>query len=132
MCIRDRRYRKELVSSCTCKPAGQSWAQALAGLEDETTLRKGDILVTEEQAREMSQPKFNDPASNAKGKNAQRQPVTDPAAEAGGPVAATAAAPLAPASEQPGQRKVRIIPLPRSQNAQNQQSPQGAGQGTAQ
>ncbi|MFG1364369.1 DUF2865 domain-containing protein [Xanthobacter versatilis] len=126
------RYRKELVSSCTCKPAGQSWAQALAGLEDETTLRKGDILVTEEQAREMSQPKFNDPASNAKGKNALRQPVADPVAEAGGPVAATAAAPLAPASEQPGQRKVRIIPLPRSQNAQNQQNTQGAGQSAGQ
>ncbi|MDI4665963.1 DUF2865 domain-containing protein [Xanthobacter autotrophicus] len=126
------RYRKELVPSCTCKPAGQSWAQALAGLEDETTLRKGDILVTEEQAREMSQPKFNEPGS-AKGKGAAaRAPATAASEAAGGPVAATAAAPLAPASEQPGQRQVRIIPLPRSQNAQNQQTTPGAGQGTAQ
>ncbi|MFS8038622.1 DUF2865 domain-containing protein [Xanthobacter sp. AM11] len=135
------RYRKELVSSCTCKPAGQSWAQALAGLEDQTTLRKGDILVTEEQAREMSQPKFNEPAAGAKGKTASR----DAAAEAGGPVAATVAAPLAPASEQPGQRQVRIIPLPRSQNARTAATsdaaapqpaapatPSGAGRGTGQ
>lgn len=128
------RYRKELVPSCTCKPAGQSWAQALAGLEDETTLRKGDILVTEEQAREMSLPKFNDQAKG--GKAVPGKPAAGSAAEAaaaaaaGGPVAATVAAPLAPASEQPGQRKVRIVPLPRSQNAQNQ--PATAGQGTAQ
>lgn len=125
------RYRKELVPSCTCKPAGQSWAQALAGLEDETTLRKGDILVTEEQAREMSQPRFNEPA---KGKAAQGQSRSAPSAAAASDAAAgqqgaTVAAPLAPASEQPGQRTVRVIPLPRSQNAQPQPS---TGQGTAQ
>ncbi|MEP9353803.1 DUF2865 domain-containing protein [Xanthobacter sp. KR7-65] len=127
------RYRKELVPACTCRPAGQSWAQALAGLEDETTLRKGDILVTEEQAREMSLPKASEPAGKG-GKGGAAKPATsDPAAaEAGGQVAATAAAPLAPASEQPGQRKVRIIPLPRSQNAQNQPGATGAGQSTSQ
>jgi hypothetical protein len=124
------RYRKELVPSCTCKPAGQSWAQALAGLEDETTLRKGDILVTEEQAREMSAPR---PADQPKGKAGAKPPAGSTAAAeaaAGGPVAATVAAPLAPESEQPGQRKVRVIPLPRSQNALSQQGT--AGQGTAQ
>jgi len=125
------RYRKELVPSCTCKPAGQSWAQALAGVEDETTLKKGDILVTEEQAREMSQPKFNDP-----GKGKAQAPKGPTAAEAaGGPVAATADAPLAPESEQPGQRQVRIVPMPRSQARQSaapQNTPQGAGQGTGQ
>lgn len=113
------RYRKELVSSCSCRAAGQSWAQALAGIEDETTLQKGDILVTEEQAREMSQPKPVDPAPGTKGKSASRATTTTDAAPAGSP-AATVAAPLAPASEQPGQRPVRIIPLPRSQNAQQQ------------
>ena len=126
------RYRKELVPSCTCKPAGQSWAQALAGLEDETTLRKGDILVTEEQAREMSAPR---PADQPKGKAGAKPPAGSTAAAeaaAGGPVAATVAAPLAPESEQPGQRKVRVIPLPRSQNALSQQGTAAAGQGTAQ
>ncbi|MFG1298644.1 DUF2865 domain-containing protein [Xanthobacter sp. V3C-3] len=115
------RYRKELVPSCTCKPAGQSWAQALAGLEDETTLRKGDILVTEEQAREMSQPRLADPAGKGKGQ-ARQAPQAAPAADAtaAGQQGATVAAPLAPASEQPGQRNVRVVPLPRSQNAQNQ------------
>lgn len=140
------RYRKEVVPSCTCKPAGQSWAQALAGIEDETTLKKGDILVTEQQAREMSLPRFNDPAQGGgKGKPQAGKPQPGAAeAAAGGPVTATADAPLAPASEQPGQRQVRIIPMPRSQNraqanqgstnpaAANPASTQGAGQGTAQ
>lgn len=113
------RYKKEFVQSCTCKPAGQSWAQALAGLEDKTTLRKGDILVTEEQAKEMSQPRFDTP-SGAKGKSASRGTAAAMADAPAEPSTATSAAPLAPASEQPGQRAVRIIPLPRSQNAQSQ------------
>lgn len=107
------RYRKELVSSCSCRAPGQSWAQALAGIEDETTLQKGDILVTEQQAREMSQPK---PADTSKGKASNAKPAaTTPDAATG--TGANLAAPLAPASEQPGQRSVRVIPLPRSQNA---------------
>lgn len=112
------RYRKELVSSCSCRAPGQSWAQALAGIEDETTLQKGDILVTEEQAREMSQPKAADSASGAKGKSASATPAAD-AGPTGSP-AANVSAPMAPASEQPGQRPVRVIPLPRSQNATQQ------------
>lgn len=114
------RYRKELVSSCTCRAPGQSWAQALAGIEDETTLQKGDILVTEEQAREMSQPKPVDSAPGAKGKSASTAPATATDAGPAGSAAANVSAPMAPASEQPGQRPVRIIPLPRSQNAQQQ------------
>ncbi len=101
------RYRKEVVQDCSCRAPGQSWAQALDGIENESTLRKGDILVTEQQAKEMSQPKF-DPK---KTKDAEQEQA---------PLHATAAAPLAPAAEQPGQRPVRIIPLPRSRNAQQQ------------
>lgn len=101
------RYRKEVVQDCSCRAPGQSWAQALDGIENESTLRKGDILVTEQQAKEMSQPKF-DPK---KTKDVEQDP---------GALHATAAAPLAPAAEQPGQRPVRIIPLPRSRNAPQQ------------
>lgn len=107
------RYRKEFVNGCSCRAPGQSWAQALAGLEDKTTLQKGDILVTEEQAREMSQPRADAPAKG-KTANAPQQPQVEAPS-----LAATAAAPLAPAAEQPGQRKVRIIPLPRSRSAES-------------
>lgn len=113
------RYRKEVVPSCSCRAPGQSWAQALAGIEDKTTLQKGDILVTEEQAREMSLPKLNEPAPGTRGKSASN---AAPGSQVDAPsLAATAAAPLAPASEQPGQRKVRIIPLPRSRSLQQAQ-----------
>lgn len=118
-------YRKQFNPSCSCRAAGQSWAQALAGLEDSTTLQKGDILVTEEQAKEMSQPRpVGDP--NAKGKTATSRtaspaPAAAPASAAAtaplDPAPSTASAPLAPASEQPGQRPVRVIGTPRSTNA---------------
>ncbi|MFG1421458.1 DUF2865 domain-containing protein [Roseixanthobacter liquoris] len=109
-------YRKQLVPSCSCRAPGQSWSQALSGLEDASTLQKGDILVTEEQAKEMSQPRpAGDPASaGAKGKAAS---ATRPAAAPLDPVPPTSAAPLAPAAEQPGRRPVRVIPAPDSGSA---------------
>lgn len=47
------RYRKEFVAGCSCKPEGMSWAEALAGVEDKT-VKKGDIVVDEQKAQEMS------------------------------------------------------------------------------
>lgn len=111
------RFRKEYVPGCSCKAAGQSWAQALAGLEDQSTLRKGDILVTEEQSREMSQPRVADPPKSGARKSAQTAaaPAAEPSPldEPQAATNATSAAPLAPQSEQPGQRSVRIIPMHR-------------------
>ena len=48
-------YKKQFVATCSCRPAGMGWAQALGG--DDPTLRKGDIVVTEDASREMSQPR---------------------------------------------------------------------------
>lgn len=102
-------YRKQLVQGCSCRAPGQSWAQALAGLEDATTLQKGDILVTEEQAKEMSQPRPAEVPQQAKGKTA-----ATPARPTGtSDTSASAAAPMAPAGEQPGQRPVRVINTPK-------------------
>lgn len=115
-------YRKQLVTTCSCRAPGQSWAQALAGLDDQSTLEKGDILVTEEQAKAMSQPRPVGEPAGAKGKTATAgKPGTDgPALD---PVSTTAAAPLAPASEQPGKRSVRVI---------TPSTPANAGQNTGQ
>ncbi|MEP9368294.1 DUF2865 domain-containing protein [Xanthobacter sp. VNH20] len=106
-------YRKQLVPTCSCRAPGQSWSQALSGLEDSSTLQKGDILVTEEQAKEMSQPRpATDPASaGAKGKAAAATP-SRPATAPLDTAPSTSAAPLAPAAEQPGRRPVRVIPAP--------------------
>jgi hypothetical protein len=53
-------YRKEFNPSCSCKPAGETWAEALKGLDDKTTAaQQGDIIVTEDGARKRSQPASN-------------------------------------------------------------------------
>jgi len=57
-------YKKQFVPACSCRPAGMSWAQALTQ-QDDPTLRKGDIVVTEDASREMAQPR---PATPVPGK----------------------------------------------------------------
>ena len=49
-------YRKEYVPSCSCRRPGQSWADALKGSDDATTLESGDIVVTDQNAKALSQP----------------------------------------------------------------------------
>jgi len=50
------RYRKEYTASCSCRRPGQSWADALKGADDSTTLESGDIVVTDQNAKALSQP----------------------------------------------------------------------------
>lgn len=50
------RYRREFNPSCSCRQAGQSWADALGQIKD-STVERGDIVVTEERAKAMAQPK---------------------------------------------------------------------------
>jgi hypothetical protein len=75
-------FRKAFNPSCSCRPPGQTWQQALKHLED-STIEQGDIVVTEEQAKALSQPA--DPRGKAapKGKGAQPKsaaPAETPAA----------------------------------------------------
>jgi hypothetical protein len=51
-------YRKAFNPSCSCKPAGQTWADALKQLDDKT-VERGDIIVNEERARQLSQPQVD-------------------------------------------------------------------------
>ena len=48
------RYRKELVSGCSCRRPGQSWAEALKNADDISTLESGDIVVTDQKAKALS------------------------------------------------------------------------------
>jgi hypothetical protein len=50
------RYRKEVVAGCSCRRTGQTWADALKGADDATTLESGDIVVTDQNAKTLSQP----------------------------------------------------------------------------
>ncbi len=103
-------YRKQVVPACSCRGAGQSWSQALSGLEDQSTLQKGDILVTEEQSKEMSQPRPVEVPQQARNRAAAANaPKPANASTPFDPAPSSSTAPLAPASEQPGQRPVRVI-----------------------
>ena len=56
-------YRQEFNPSCSCKPAGETWSQALKGLDDKAAAeQQGDIIVTEEGAKKMAQPRGSSPA----------------------------------------------------------------------
>ncbi len=50
------RYRKEYTPTCSCRRPGQTWADALKGGDDSTTLESGDIVVTDQNAKALSQP----------------------------------------------------------------------------
>ncbi len=94
------RYRSELAPNCSCRKTGETWAEALHSAEDSSTLASGDIIVTDKNAKQLSQPPQGTPALPGK-----------PTAEAGSSTnAAAASAPVArdaPASDK--NRKVRIV-----------------------
>jgi hypothetical protein len=50
------RYRTELNAACSCRRAGQSWSEALKTGGTDETIEQGDIVVTEDRAKKMSQP----------------------------------------------------------------------------
>jgi hypothetical protein len=50
-------YRKEVSAACSCRRPGQSWADALKNADDSSTLANGDIVVTDQNAKALSQPK---------------------------------------------------------------------------
>ncbi len=53
------RYRQEYSAACGCRRPGESWAQALKNLENRSTLESGDILVDDQRAKLLSQPKVD-------------------------------------------------------------------------
>jgi len=62
-------YRQEFNPSCSCKAAGQTWADALKTIDDTAAAQQqGDIIVTEESAKKMSRaPTKPPPAAPKKG-----------------------------------------------------------------
>lgn len=120
------RYRQQFDAACSCRRPGESWADALKQVED-TTVERGDIVVTEETAKAMSQPKPETPQRAAKqapkGKNEPRSlappgtpapvtaaPIPEPTPAAPEPAPAPAAAPAAPAEG--GKKQIRTVGPP--------------------
>ncbi len=54
------KYTKAVTPECSCRPAGQTWAEALANAEEVIGHEhKGDIMVTPEKSDELSRPKLD-------------------------------------------------------------------------
>jgi hypothetical protein len=66
------RYRTQLVSGCSCRKPGESWENALKNADDSSTLESGDIVVTDQNAKALSQP----PKPAGKPSTVPGQPVT--------------------------------------------------------
>jgi hypothetical protein len=114
-------YRKQLNAACSCRLPGQSWAEALQQGGDQT-IERGDIVVTEERAKQLSQPRVDAqgrPTSLDLSPGRPAGPAPRNAAGANRPAAAAPAAPppaaaAPPADESkgeddPSKRKVRAV-----------------------
>jgi hypothetical protein len=102
------RYRTEFNPSCACKATGQTWSDALKNIDDKTSAEQGDIIVTEERAKKMSQPVSKaGPVTQKKG-GTPATPASAPVAD----VPATASTP-APAntagSSDPANKPIRSV-----------------------
>ncbi len=101
------KYRESRDSACFCRPPGYTAAQLAKGQEDLVETRKGDLVVTREQAEAMSRPKEvrgaqqpqQRPAANARNQRNAPAPATDepaPVPDSAIPTAGTASAGIGP------------------------------------
>lgn len=105
------RYRREYTPACSCRRPGQSWADALKNSDDASTLESGDIVVTDQNAKTLSQP----PAPKPAGKQSKAATAASNTNHGVGaaPAPATAAAPNASASAaDPSANSVRAVGPP--------------------
>src|SRR5205807_1906144 len=92
------KYRTEFNPACSCKRPGQSWADALG--KDEA-VEPGDVVVTEERAKQMAQPPAQKSQTRGKQPGAPQPATAAPAAAETPPPAA--------AETEPGKRTVRSV-----------------------
>ena len=114
------RYRKEIIAGCSCRRPGQSWADALKNADDSSTLESGDIVVTDQNAKALSQPKPS-------GKPGASTPQPGAGANSAAAAAASPAAPTTPSTvgADNGKRTVRTVGPPfLSSQSSSQSAPQ--------
>jgi hypothetical protein len=100
------RYRREYVAACSCRQPGQTWAEALGTTRD-STIERGDVVVTEEKSKAMSQPRSDSGSRTSAARQDTRKPagnmpILAPAEVASDPAATAAAAGA-------GKRPVRTV-----------------------
>ncbi|CAN5254155.1 DUF2865 domain-containing protein [soil metagenome] len=97
------KYRQSFAKSCSCKGAGQTWSDALKNIDDKAAAaQQGDIIVTDESSKKMSQPARAPAAAQKKGA------VATPAGVQHLPTGAAPSAPAADASAS-GDKPIRSV-----------------------
>lgn len=105
------KYRTSFDNACSCRRSGESWSNALKNMQDPTAA-PGDIVVTDERSKQMSQPRVDAQGRPIKLEIPPRPAKPDPKAAATPPAApaanAEAAAEPAPVKRDPN-RTVRQV-----------------------
>jgi hypothetical protein len=92
-------YRKALNPACSCRRPGESWAEALKVNGTDDTVAPGDVIVTEQNSKQFSQPRIG-----ADGRPIRPDPrAKTPAAPQPAPIAE------APGETDPAKRTVRTV-----------------------
>src|SRR5580700_9667502 len=99
-------YRKEFTAACSCRKPGQSWGDALKDADDSTTLQGGDIVVTDQTAKTLSQAPQPKPV-----KGAPAPATAQPAAGTTMPIPASAQ-PANASDTDPAKKAVRTVGPP--------------------
>jgi Protein of unknown function (DUF2865) len=95
-------YRKALNPACSCRRPGETWAEALKATGNDETIEPGDVVVTEQHAKQLSQPRIG-----ADGKPIRpAPPVTAAPAQTAPPSGSTAES---SGTTDPTKRKVRTV-----------------------
>jgi len=93
-------YRKSLNPACSCRRPGESWYEALKGTGPDTTLAPGDLVVNENNAKRLSQPRIGPDGKPIRANPRAKSPA------AAQPPAAMAEA---PGTSDKTKRKVRTV-----------------------
>ncbi|HEY0438603.1 MAG TPA: DUF2865 domain-containing protein [Xanthobacteraceae bacterium] len=95
------KYRQEFNAACSCRKPGESWTAAVG---EDPTVERGDIVVTEETAKTLSQPKPEPKPAAARPEPQQQRTRTQtpPAARPPAPARPTGAVPPPPGGASAG------------------------------
>jgi Protein of unknown function (DUF2865). len=100
-------YRKTLNQACSCRRAGESWYEALKGNGPDGTVAPGDVIVTEQNAKRLSQPRVGADGKPIR-QNAQ-PPAKGAQPKSKSAVSAEPALGEAPGEPDPAKRSVRTV-----------------------
>ena len=94
-------YRKAMSQDCSCRRPGESWAQTLKAVGPDDTVVPGDVVVTDQNAKQLSQPRIG--ADGKPIRPDQRHPGCGSRSRSAAPLAET------PAETDPTKRTVRTV-----------------------